>query len=320
MLQQAPKATFDAKSEPKKREHKRPVFPPLAPANLPPSYFVSATYDGKQKKAVIKLYEPESGEIYFWYDNTGHLPYLLTNLSVHELGKLDRVMQHEGFDHFETEEKIDSLMDKKVIVTKVVCKDPLAIGGRPGGTIRDIIPDDFPKVAESYVDSKEIKVWESKIKYYQTYIYDRKLLPGMIYEIKDGNLVETVVEQAAENLNKIREIFKDCTAEEQEFVEMWAKLLEYPAPKFRRAAIDIEVYSPLANRVPDAREGACPIIACSIYSSDGEKRVLVLKREGMQQGDSSLSEGIDVEYLRNRNRIAKESLRSTLYLPIYLDF
>ena len=61
-------------------------------------------------------------------------------------------------------------MDKKVIVTKVVCKDPLAIGGRPGGTVRDIIPDDFPKVAESYVDSKEIKVWESKIKYYQTRI------------------------------------------------------------------------------------------------------------------------------------------------------
>lgn len=320
VLQQAPKATVDAKSEPKKSEYKRPVFPPLAPVNLPPSYFVSATYDGKQKKAVIKLYEPESGEIYFWYDNTGHLPYLLTNLSVHELGKLDRVMQHEGFDHFETEEKIDSLMDKKVIVTKVVCKDPLAIGGRPGGTIRDIIPDDFPRVAESYVDSKEIKVWESKIKYYQTYIYDRKLLPGMIYEITDGNLVETVVEQAAENLNKIREIFKDCTAEEQEFVEMWAKLLEYPAPKFRRAAIDIEVYSPLANRVPDAREGACPVIACSIYSSDGEKRVLVLKREGMQQGDSSLSEGIDVEYCETETELLKKVFEVLCTYPFILTF
>jgi len=320
VLQQAPKATVDAKSEPKKSEYKRPVFPPLAPVNLPASYFVSATYDGKQKKAVIKLYEPESGEIYFWYDNTGHLPYLLTNLSVHELGKLDRVMQHEGFDHFETEEKIDSLMDKKVIVTKVVCKDPLAIGGRPGGTIRDIIPDDFPRVAESYVDSKEIKVWESKIKYYQTYIYDRKLLPGMIYEITDGNLVETVVEQAAENLNKIREIFKDCTAEEQEFVEMWAKLLEYPAPKFRRAAIDIEVFSPLANRVPDAREGACPVIACSIYSSDGEKRVLVLKREGMQQGDSSLSEGIDVEYCETETELLKKVFEVLCTYPFILTF
>ncbi len=304
--------------KPKKR--KQQPFPPIAPLNLPPSYFVSAFYDGKQKKAVIKLYEPESGEIYFWYDNTGHLPYLLTNLSVYELGKLDRVVHHEGFDHFEVEEKLDPLMDKKVTVTKVVCKDPLAIGGRPGGTIRDIIPEDFPKVASSYVDSKEIKVWECRIKYYQTYIYDRKLLPGMIYEIINDNLEETIVEQASENLGKIRELFKDCTAEEQEFAEMWAKLLEYPAPNFRRAAIDIEVYSPLANRMPDAREGACPIIACSVYSSDGEKYVLVLKREGMQQGDIAMCEGIDVEYCETETELLKKVLEVLWSYPFILTF
>ncbi|MGE5187808.1 MAG: 3'-5' exonuclease, partial [Betaproteobacteria bacterium] len=267
----APPSVEVAVVKSKKRE--RQPFPPIAPKDLPPSYFVSASYDGKEKKAVVKLYEPESGQIYFWYDNTGHQPYLLTNLSVYELGKLDRVINHQGFDRFETEEKLDPLQDKKVTVTKVVCKDPLAIGGRPGGTIRDIIPEDFPRVADSYIDPKEIKVWESKIKYYQTYIYDRQILPGMIYEIKNGNLVESVVPQAEESLRRIREVFKDCPEEEREFAEMWARLLEYPAPQFRRAAIDIEVYSPLVNRVPDAREGACPVIACSVYSSDGDKRV-----------------------------------------------
>ena len=122
----------ETKASIKRIKLERTPFPPIAPRNLPPSYFVSASYDGKQKKAVIKLYEPESGEIYFWYDNTGHLPYLLTNLSEYELGKIDRVINHEGFDHFESEEKLDTLVDKKVTVTKVVCKDPLAIGGRPG--------------------------------------------------------------------------------------------------------------------------------------------------------------------------------------------
>jgi len=277
-LPQVAPPTKEPTVKPKKRE--RQPYPPIAPVNLPPSYFVSASYDGKEKKAVIKLYEPESGNIYFWYDNTGHLPYLLTNLSEYELGKLDRVVNHEGFDHFEHEEKLDPLQDRKVTVTKVVCKDPLAIGGRPGGTIRDIIPEDFPRVADSYIDPKEIKVWESKIKYYQTYIYDRQLLPGMIYEIKNGDLMESLVPEAEESLSRIREVFQDCPAEEREFAEMWAKLLEYPAPSFRRAAIDIEVYSPLVNRVPDAREGACPVIACSVYSSDGEKRVLMLRREG----------------------------------------
>ncbi len=97
-----------------------------------------------------------------------------------------------------------------------------------------------------------------------------------------------MLEEATENLNKIKALFKDCTEEEREFAEMWAKLLEYPAPKFRRAAIDIEVYSPLSTRMPDAREAACPVIAVSVYSSDGEKRVLILKREGVREGNQHL--------------------------------
>src|SRR4030067_2784971 len=89
------------------KKKKRRVFPPVAPENLPPSFFVSATYDGRQRKAVIKLYEPKSGRIYFWYDNTGHKPYCLTNLTLSELETIPRLMEHEGFDHFETEEKLE---------------------------------------------------------------------------------------------------------------------------------------------------------------------------------------------------------------------
>src|SRR3990170_7870457 len=128
-----PTQTIDSGTIPKKRR----LFPPVAPENLPPSYFVSATYDGRQRKAVIKLYEPRSGRIFFWYDNTGHKPYCLTNLSPTELKTIPRLMQHEGFDHFETEEKFDALSFKNIKVTKIVTNDPLAIGGKPQGTIRD---------------------------------------------------------------------------------------------------------------------------------------------------------------------------------------
>ena len=176
----------------KKRE--RQPYPPIAPENLPPSYFVSASYDGRQKKAVVKLYEPESGNIYFWYDNTGHKPYCLTNLTKEELERFDRITNHEGFDSFKVENRFDPLIDRAVQVTKIVAKDPLAIGGRPAGTIRDIIPEDFPRVFGCKIQDSDTKVWESKIKYYQSYIYDRQLLPGMIYEVKDGNLVAVVVE------------------------------------------------------------------------------------------------------------------------------
>ncbi len=315
---QSPEIQGTVVIKPKKRQ--RQPFPPIAPANLPPSYFVSASYDGRQKKAVIKLYEPESGQLYFWYDNTGHKPYCLTNLSKQDMEKFGRVKNHEGFDSFQTEKKIDPLNDRIIEVTKIVAKDPLAIGGRPAGTIRDIIPEDYPRVFGCKIQDSDTKIWESKIKYYQSYIYDKQLLPGMIYEVKDGNLAPVVLEEATENLNKIKSLFKECTEEEREFAEMWAKLLEYPAPKFRRAAIDIEVYSPLSTRVPDSREGACPVIACSVYSSDGEKRVLVLKREGMREGNVHLAADIEVEYCETEEELLRKVFDVLCDYPFILTF
>ncbi len=305
----------EAKWERKPRE-----FPPVAPANLPASYFVSASYDGRLKKAVIKLYEPESGQIYFWYDNTGHKPYCLTNLSKADLEKIDRVVKHPGFDHIEACKKTDPFLDQEIEVSKIVTDDPLAIGGKPYGTIRDIIPADFPKVSDMPVAKEDIKVWESNIKYYQSYIYDRQLLPGMIYEVKDGSLVEKVVEEATNNLNMIRALFKDCSEEERSYAEMWAKLLEYPAPKFRRAAIDIEVLSSIATRMPnpDAAEGQ--VIAVSVYSSDGEKRVLVLKREDMREGIQRLTENFEVEYCETEEELLKKTFEVLWDYPFILTF
>lgn len=296
------------------------VFPPVAPKNLTSSYFVSATYDGKLKKAVIKLYEPESGQIYFWYDNTGHKPYCLTNLSKANLEKMDRLIKHEGFNHIEACRKIDPFLDQEIEVSKIVTDDPLAIGGKPYGTIRDIIPQDYPKVSDLPVAKEDIKVWESSIKYYQSYIYDRQLLPGMIYEVKNGDLVEKVVEESADNLNLIRDLFKNCSKEEQSYAEMWAKLLEYPAPKFRRAAIDIEVLSPIATRMPNPDEAEGKVIAVSVYSSDGEKKVLVLKRNGMVEGINRLKEDVTVEYYQEEKELLKKTFEVLWEYPFILTF
>ncbi|MDD3791579.1 MAG: DNA-directed DNA polymerase I [Candidatus Bathyarchaeota archaeon] len=305
-------------SKRKKRQVK--TIPPIAPDNLPPSYFVSASYDGRQKKAVIKLYEPESEQIYFWYDNTGHKPYCLTSIPQKEMEKFEHVKNHEGFDAFLSEKKYDPLNDKLIDVTKIIAKDPLAIGGKPSGTIRDIIPEEYPRIFGVQMKDNEDKIWESKIKYYQSYVYDRQLLPGMIYEIINNKIVPVIVDSATENLNKIRTIFKDSTEEEKEFVEMWAELLEYPAPQFRRAAIDIEVYSPISSRVPDAREGAYPVIACSVYSSDGEKRVLILKREGVSEGDYQATVGIEVEYCETEEELLRKIFDVLIDYPFILTF
>ncbi|XHH07871.1 MAG: DNA-directed DNA polymerase I [Candidatus Bathyarchaeia archaeon] len=303
-----------------KKERKPRVLPPIVKGDLPPSYFVSAAYDGREQKAIVKLYEPESGELYFWYDNTGHKPYCLTSLPKETVLKFNRIVSHQGYDSCETKQLFDPLSNQNIQVTKIIAKDPLAIGGRPNGTIRDIIPEDHPQVCGCLIQDSDTKVWESKIKYYQSYIYDQKLLPGMIYQVKNGNLEEATVHEAEQTLGKIREIFKDATSEEREFAEMWAKLLEYPAPKFRRAAIDIEVYSPLANRVPDAREGACPVIACSIYSSEGDKKVLVLKRRDRPNEKTQAPAGIEVEFCESEEDLLRKVFKVLNEYPFILTF
>jgi DNA polymerase I len=283
---------------------KKRYFPPLAPENLQPSYFVSATYDGQKGKALIKLYEPVSGKIYFWYDNTGHEPYCLTNLSQFELEKIDHLIKHPGFDHFEIAEKFDPLSNKNVKVTKIVARDPLAIGGRPTGCIRDIIPEDFPMVSESPISSGQIKVWESKIKYYQSYIYDRDLFPGMIYEVKSNDIIPESVDKAEKTIKHIKESFKDSTDEELQYIEEWAKLLEYPAPSFHRVALDIEVYAPIPTRVPDPREATYPVVCVSLYGSDGQS-ILLLKRKEVREGNEHLPAEVTLEYFDSEEKLIR---------------
>jgi len=315
-----PTAIATTETERKEKIKKRRAFPPVAPENLPPSYFVSATYDGRLRKALIKLYEPTSGKIYFWYDNTGHKPYCLTNLSPYELEKIDRLMKHESFNRFKLEEKFDALLDRKVQVTKIVANDPLAIGGRPQGCIRDIIPEDFPKVSDTLVQPEDVKVWEARIKYYQSYIYDRQLLPGMIYEVKSGNLVPVTLEETEKTIAQIKAIFKEDSTEELEYVEGWARLLEYPAPKFRRAAIDIEVYAPISTRVPDPRQAAYPVICVSVYSSDDQKRVLLLEREGIREGSERLPAGVTLEYFDTEEKLLRAVFEVLWDYPFILTF
>jgi DNA polymerase I len=299
----------------KKKEH---VFLPVAPENLPASYFVSATYDGEERKAMIKLYEPTSGQIYFWCDNTGHKPYCLTNLSPYELEKIDRLIRHPGFEDLEIVEKYNPLLDRNTKVTKVVAKDPLTIGGRSRGCIRDIIPRDFPIVSKT--PQEEVKVWEAKIKYYQSYIYDRNLRPGMPYEVKDGHIVAKILKNAEKRVQNILQNFETVTDEEEERVEQWARLLEYPAPEFQRVSLDIEVYSPIPTRVPDPREAPYPIICISLYGSDGQKRVLLLKRENVREGISRLPADVEVEYFDSEEKLIRAVFDVLWTCPFVITF
>jgi len=287
------------------------------PRDLPPSYFISATYDGDANLACIKLYEPVSKRIYKWYDNTGHKPYCLTNITPEELEKISRVINHPGFDHAEVVEKYDALYDKTVKVTKIVAKDPLSIGGRPKGCIRDIIPEDYPKIFGS---EKDPKVWEAAIKYYQCYIYDRELLPGMLYEIRNGELILAVDEEAERNIEKILQTaFRDEPEDLLPYLKDWIRLLEYPAPDMRRVALDIEVYSPIATRVPNAEEAPYEVICVSLADSEGERRVLLLKKEERNE-EVDLPQNVKVEFYESEKDLFQHLFKIIDDYPFVITF
>jgi len=296
-----------------------------APSNLPPCYFVSTTYDGDKASALIKLYEPKSKRIYFWHDKTGHKPYLLTNLSPIELEKIDRVTKHPGFDHFETVEKYDPLKDRNVKLTKVVAKDPLAVGGRPVGCLRDIIPEEWAKISPN--PEQTAKVWEAAIKYYQCYIYDRQIAPGMIYKVANNQLVAVEHEPSEETIQKIRMLFLEEPKEFLQPTETWARLLEYPAPEFRRVALDIEVFTPtieiegkLTFRVPDPREAAYQVLCATLLGTDGKKRVLLLKRPNVREGGEKIPADVSVEYFDSEEKLLLAIFEALWDYPFVVTF
>ncbi len=289
----------------------------LQEGELPPSYLISAGYDGEKRLARLKFYDPETKKIYFWYDNTGHQPYLLTNLTIEELEKLEGVINHPGLDHLEKVKKYDALNDRYIEVTKVVAKDPLSIGGRSRNVLREVIPKEASKI---FGPEKECKVWESYIKYYQSYIYDRQLIPGMKYKTEHRKLIQVEEKSKEDILKEVRKAFSDEPEEFLEYLLDWAILLETAAPKFYRVALDIEVLAPQLDRIPDAREANYPIICVALIDNEGKKRVLLLQREELKKDLTELPKDLKVEFYSSERDLIQEVFRALKEYPFVLTF
>jgi len=275
----------------------------LAPENLPTSYLLSAGYDGKMQKAYLRLYEPVSQQVYLWYDNTDHLPYCISKESPDELRKNDRLLRHEGFLTLEQVMKHDPLKDEEIRVTKVVAKDPLSIGGGRGTPIRGIIGDS----------------WESRIRYYQCFIYDRGLIVGMPYRVENGNLVEGGFRLPPEVEAGLDERLRGTEEDLRGNMKEWARLLQCPVPHIRRVAVDIEVRGSVANRLPNADEAIDPINAVSFAGSDGLRRVILLNDSGVDVEEPGV-DGAEVVLYKDERSIIEATFDVLDDYPVVLTF
>ncbi|NWF95107.1 MAG: DNA-directed DNA polymerase I [Candidatus Thorarchaeota archaeon] len=250
------------------------IGPRDTPDNLPASFLLSVDYDGPRNKAIARLYRPDTKEVFFWFDNTGHQPYCYTDLSIQQVEA--KIKRNPGFVKAESVQLKDLLRDRVITMTKVVGNNPLAIGGGTGA-IRDLLTDPV---------SGANKAWEANIRYRNCYTYDRGIVAGMMYSIKDGVLTPAppVIDQ--KTMDALMETVKAEKGLER-IVQTYAPLFFAEVPHIKRLAVDIEVYSPQVNRIPDPNVAQNEVTAIGLSDNEGLNKCLVLKRKGVPWGEKS---------------------------------
>ena len=188
-------------------------------------------------------------------------------------------------------------------MTKIVAKDPLTIGGKPTGSIRD-----------------SITAWEADIKYVENFIYDRGLEPGMMYEFKGKQLSQVSYELPDQAVKEIDRLLHDEARDYIELGREWMRLLECPVPQYRRVAVDIEVHQQVETRIPDPELAEQPVICVSLVGSDGVGRVLLLKREGIAEGQAVLPSGTKLEFYEGEDELLTALFLVLLEYPIVVTF
>ena len=246
---------------------------------------ISAVYDNQKKSAVLKFYDPVSEEILLWDDKTGHKPYCYSRLSPEEIPTT--ISDRDDVIDIKETKKIDMLQDKSIIVSKIIVKDPLAIGGtQTDKSIRNLID-----------------TWESDIKYYENYLYDNSLIVGKYYKVENDKIIPQEVEISDETrlslndmlLDKLGGVSLPDKKQFEENVSQWANLLNQPIPKIKRISLDIEVDSDV-GRIPDPKVAEKKVTAIGFESSDELKQILVLRHGNTEEGINDLSPDIKITF------------------------
>ena len=282
--------------------------------NLKSGLLLDVDYDGGQNKAYCKFYDLDSDEIKIWIDTTNHEPYCLSKESINTLNKIKKLTGYSGFERFEEIKKIDLLTDEEISITRIYGKTPSDIGGS-GNNIKNILAEN------------EIKAWEADIRYHLNYIFDRGIIPGLIYKIENGTLnkigYEEIDEANKDLATQIQNLFKGEPPEIREFSEKFSDIFLTPIPDIKRMAMDIEVELGVNEfKVPNAREAKQRVISVSFVGSDGMNLVYILEREGFEftKLHEKFPKDAKLFFFKNEKDLLIETFRKIWEYPVVVTF
>src|SRR3972149_87695 len=249
-------------------------------------YVLSATYDATINGLALKLYNDETEKIEEWIDGK----YRAYFLSKDELTGIKGMIKSEQII------KYDALHDKNVSLWKNYMENPALI-----------------KTTQEIPDT-----WENHIKFFLGYIYDNNIKMGMPYVRQGAEIVFKENEEAKKRIFEILGKFK-LTEEDKEIYRIWAELLEYPAPDFKRASLDIEVWNDVENKIAVPQQALNPVIAVCFVSNRGEKIALVVIREG--KVFEKIPDNIDrIEFFTSEKVLLERTCQLINECPLILTF
>ena len=277
--------------------------------SMPPSMLVSSTYDNISKSVVLKFYEPESKKLILWHDETNHKPYCYSRLSPEEL---DFLQERNDVLEIKQVKKYDLLKDEEINVSQIIVDNPLSIGGNYGESIKN-----------------QIETWESDLKYYENYLYDRGLIVGRYYEVKNGKIEPYDLEISDEVKLALKSLLWDkvdsesmVDAEEFKiFISEWEDLLNQPIPRIKRLSVDIEVEA-VVGRIPDPKLAEKKVTAIGLKGSDGFDQIFVLKTEGTEEGTNELEPNIKIKFyeLADERKMIEDAFEIIKSFPFVLTY
>lgn len=251
---------------------------------------LSAVY--QQAKAVLKFYNPIENKLIFYKDTTGHLPRAYCTPET-----WNKIKELNGIQKGIKTTLHDVIRDEPREMVNVLVNNPLVIGGKEGMGLRDSYP-----------------LYESDVKYYQTYLYDRKIIVGKWYDI-EGTKITPISEDSKINVA----VNTDGVIEKEKFLEnvsKWAVLLSESIPSFRRMAFDIEVESN-GDILPDPLIAPQRVTAISFHSDD-IKKCFVLRRDEIKMGDQDPE--CEIKWFNEEREMLIEAFNIIQSYPIVLTY
>ncbi len=259
---------------------------------------LSADYDSQEQKVYLKFYNIKKENILIWYDTTDHKPYALSKLRPEELRMHpDLASMSDRIIDLKEVKKHDPITDTDIIMTKIVVKDPLAIGGTRT-SLRE-----------------KMRLWEADIKYHANYIFDLGFQVGAYYIIEDIKKVPKQVE--LEIPPEIMEKFNKTKMDEK--ILEWLKLLAMEVPNYKRVALDIEVFNP-PGIMPRVEDPQYPIFIASLRGSDNLRKILVYDLRNEIKEDRLKLDHYEVEVYRSEKELIERIIDIIKQYPIVITF